>query len=121
MPFHLGLTLQMKAALEALENVVEVDVSRGYESFTGHVDAPDRGMVPSSGGGYTWLVTFYYDRVLDKLPTADIPSLGLHKTSISCPGAEVEVSEIVKGMRAGGFVERGTRCGIVDQTCVTKF
>lgn len=96
----------MKAALEALENIVEVDVTRGYQSFTGHVDAPDRGVVPSSGGGYTWLVTFYYDRVLDKLPSADVPSLGLHKTSISCPGAEVEVSEIVKGTRVDRFVDR---------------
>ena len=91
----------MKTALEALENVVEVDVSRGYESFTGHVDAPDRGVVPSSGGGYTWLITFYYDRILDKLPSADIPSLGLHKLSMSCPGAEVEVSEITKGAMLG--------------------
>ena len=97
---------EVKAALENLENVEKVDVSRGYESTNGHVDAANRDGADAGGGGggYTWLVTFRYSSdVLAQLPTADIPLLGVHKTSISCAwsgeGSPVTVQEVRKGTR----------------------
>ena len=46
-PFN-ATAAELKAALESLENVAQVDVSRGYESTNGHVDAanPDGGYQP---------------------------------------------------------------------------
>lgn len=93
---------EVKEALEALENVGVVDVSRGYESTNGHVDGPNE------DGGYTWLVTFLYDEEqLEQLPTADIPLLGVHKTSISCEwsgeGSPVAVHEVRQGTKDYAF------------------
>lgn len=95
-PFNASAS-QMQQALEHLDNVNRVSVSRGYDSTNGHVDDVD----PESGG-YTWLVTFYYDdAMLLNLPSADIPLLGVHKTSISCnwsgEGSAVATHEVQKG------------------------
>ena len=94
-PFN-ATAAELKEALEHLENIDKVDVSRGYDSTNGHVDGPN------DDGGYSWDVTFLYDHdVLSQLPTADIPLLGVHKTSITCPwsgeGSAVAVHEQRKG------------------------